>query len=337
MPRGRGCASPSWIRGIGIPRSKQDRLFKRFSQADSSVSREFGGSGLGLAICKRLVELMGGEIGVFSEEGRGSNFWFTVTLPRATMPGLAPATVRKDDRSRPTGHLLLVEDVEVNQVLARALLEAEGHRVDVVGSGEEALKRLRGGSRYDLVLMDVQMPGMGGIAATEAIRKMPCGARLPIVAMTVNVLTEQVRSFKEAGMDDHVAKPINRTDFKATLDRWLNVAGMASAASHPVIDEATFEVIVGLLGPANSLSILKKLAVELQARFVPAPVDAKGRERFLRDAHVVTSVAGMLGFHDLSGCCAKMLALQADDEAGFAALAAAVTAARRRRACASSQ
>ena len=314
--------------GIGIPRSKQDRLFKRFSQAESSVSREFGGSGLGLAICKRLVELMGGEIGVFSEEGRGSNFWFTMTLPRASMPTLAPATVGKADRNVPTRHLLLVEDVEVNQVLARALLEAEGHRVDVVDSGEEALKRLRGGSRYDLVLMDVQMPGMGGIAATKAIREIPSGARLPIIAMTANVLTEQVRSFKEAGMDDHVAKPIDRSDLRATLDRWLNVVAATSAASHPVIDEATFEVIVELLGSAKSLSILQKLAVELEMRFKPAPIDAKGRERFLRDAHVVISVAGMLGFSDLSGCCANLLALAADDEVGFAAAAAAVKTAK---------
>ena len=113
-------------------------------QADASVSREFGGSGLGLAICKRLVELMGGEIGVFSEEGRGSNFWFTPNLPQAKLPALEPTLRRTVDAAGPRGCLLLVEDVDVNQVLARALLEAEGHSVDVVGSGEEALARLRG-------------------------------------------------------------------------------------------------------------------------------------------------------------------------------------------------
>ena len=116
--------------GAGIDKSKQDRLFKRFSQADASVSRQFGGSGLGLAICKRLVELMGGEIGVFSEEGRGSCFWFTLSLPRAKVIFAAEAEQEAVVAKR--GRLLLVEDIEVNQLLARTILEADGHDVSVV-------------------------------------------------------------------------------------------------------------------------------------------------------------------------------------------------------------
>ncbi len=315
--------------GVGIPRSKQDRLFKRFSQADSSVSREFGGTGLGLAICKRLIELMDGEIGVFSEEGRGSNFWFTLTLPLATMPALVPAVAGTAEATGPTGRLLLVEDVDVNQVLARALLEAEGHRVDVVGSGEAALEKLRDGTRYDLVLMDVQMPGMGGIAATQAIRALPFGVTLPIVAMTANVLPDQIRGFKEAGMDDHIGKPINRQDLRAKLDRWLEARRDAPAMPDrmPVLDEATFETIAELLGPAKTLSTLQKLIVELETRFVP-PHGEEAHERFDRDAHVVTSVAGMLGFNDLSRCCAEILALQPGDVLGFAGAARAVVLAK---------
>ena len=315
--------------GVGIPRGKQDRLFRRFSQADASVSREFGGSGLGLAICKRLVELMGGEIGVFSEEGLGSSFWFTLTLPRAKLPELA-SVVALPGMAASMGRLLLVEDVDVNQVLARALLEAEGHRVDVVGSGEEALARLRSGARYDLVLMDVQMPGMGGVAATEAIRELPGGAVLPIIAMTAAVLPEQVRGFKEAGMDDHVGKPINRTELKATLARWLEPQEeiRASAEQAPVLDAQTFDTIAALLGPSKMHVTLQKLVVELEKRFVPASEGAEGRERFARDAHVVTSVAGMLGFGDLSRCCAGLLALEPDDAVGFAAAAEAVEAAK---------
>ena len=112
--------------GVGIEKSKHDRLFKRFSQADASVSREFGGSGLGLAICKRLVELMGGEIGVFSEKGRGSSFWFTLALPRAKVELATGPT--QEGTIAATGRLLLVEDIEVNQLLARTILEADGHR-----------------------------------------------------------------------------------------------------------------------------------------------------------------------------------------------------------------
>ena len=306
--------------GVGIPRSKQDRLFKRFSQADSSVSREFGGSGLGLAICKRLVELMKGEIGVFSEEGRGSNFWFALTLPRAMEPALAPTVPEAAEATGPFGHLLLVEDVDVNQVLARALLEAEGHRVDVVGSGEAALEKLRDGTRYDLVLMDVQMPGMGGIAATQAIRALPFGTALPIIAMTANVLPDQIRAFREAGMDDHVGKPINRHDLRTKLERWLEARRDAPALSDqkPLLDNTTFDTIAGLLGPAKTLSTLQKLVVELETRFVPS-LGQEAHERFGRDAHVVTSVAGMLGFNELSRCCAEILALRPGDDVGFAA------------------
>ena len=312
--------------GIGIPRSKQDRLFKRFSQADSSVSREFGGSGLGLAICKRLVELMGGEIGVFSEEGRGSNFWFALTLPHVAMSGLAPAIAGSTEAAGRTGHLLLVEDVDVNQVLARALLEAEGHSVDIVGSGKEALAILRGAPCYDLVLMDVQMPGMGGIAATKAIRALPDCARLPIIAMTANVLPEQIRGFREAGMDDHVGKPILRQDLRAKLARWLDAPAVPDRP--PVLDDATFDTIAALLGPAKTLSTLQKLVVELEARFVPAPQGDEGREQFARDAHVVTSIAGMLGFGELSRCCAYLLALPSDDAVGLDAASRAVVVAK---------
>ena len=314
--------------GIGIPKAKQDRLFRRFSQADASVSRRFGGSGLGLAICKRLVELMGGEIGVFSEEGRGSNFWFTLTLPRARVPVLAVSAA--DPTVGRGGYLLLVEDVDVNQVLARALLEADGFRVDVVESGEAALEALAGGAAsYDLVLMDVQMPGMGGVAATSAIRALPGCAKLPIVAMTANVLPEQVRSFKDAGMDDHIGKPIDRRELRAKLARWLEPRPDAPLLpmAPTVLDEVTFDTIADLLGPAKTLSTLQKLVVELETRFTPASRGAEGRERFKRDAHVVTSIAGMIGFADLSRRCSNLLALELGD-ADFDLAAEAIVASK---------
>ena len=202
--------------------------------------------------------------------------------------------------------------------------------MDVVGSGEEALERLNGGASYDVVLMDVQMPGMGGVAATEAIRALPGGASLPIVAMTANVLPEQVRGFKEAGMDDHVGKPIDRAELKATLARWLGTRrnGAVTSEPVPVLDDQTFGTIAELLGPATMLSTLQKLVVEMESRFGSPPEGVEGRERFARDAHVVTSVAGMLGFRNLSRCCADLLALEADDVCGFLASAHAVTSAK---------
>ena len=293
--------------GPGIDKSKHDRLFKRFSQADASVSREYGGSGLGLAICKRLVELMGGEIGVFSEQGRGSCFWFTMTLPRAKV--VIAADPAQEGAIAATGRLLLVEDIEVNQLLARTILEADGHEVDIASSGEEAIDAVQAKS-YDVVLMDVQMPGMGGVAATQMIRALPGKARLPIIAMTANVLAEQVREFREAGMDDHVGKPINRAELRATLARWLEGVAPwqgAEAEAAPTFDQATFDAIADLLGREKTADTLVKFIREVDKRLSVEALAAGQHEPFQRDAHVVTSIAGMLGFVDLAQTCAAIV------------------------------
>ena len=206
--------------GPGIPREKHDRLFQRFSQVDGSLRRDVGGTGLGLAISRQLIALMGGEIGVISEAGEGATFWFELALPRgavATRLAEAPPSARQRRGAR----LLLVEDVVLNQEVARAVLEVAGHGVDVVGDGQSAVAAVQR-TTYDLVLMDVQMPGMDGMSATRAIRALRHPSRrVPIVAMTANVLPEQVRQFLEAGMNDHVAKPFKRAELYTTIDRWL--------------------------------------------------------------------------------------------------------------------
>jgi signal transduction histidine kinase/CheY-like chemotaxis protein len=217
--------------GIGIPAAKQDRIFERFSQVDRSTSRRYGGSGLGLAICKQLVELMGGRIGVESEPGRGSTFWFSVTLPRAREAGassLSPSE-RPALRAGPK-RILLAEDVEINQEIARTILDNAGYEVDVVSNGAEAVAAVRNGA-YDLVLMDVQMPVMDGIAATRQIRALPRPAgAVPVIAITANVFAEQIASFKEAGMNDHVGKPFRHDELRAAVERCL--AGTDRPVSH---------------------------------------------------------------------------------------------------------
>lgn len=206
--------------GIGIPYEKQSRLFERFSQVDNSIQRDFGGTGLGLAISRRLVALMGGEIGVVSQAGQGSTFWFTAELPLAPVSERPIAAIVSAPASRP-GHLLLVEDMPINQEVACAVLRSAGHTVDVVANGEAAVQAVQTRA-YDLVLMDVQMPGMDGMTATRLIRALHGKvAAVPIVAMTANVLPEQVDGFLAAGMNDHVAKPFNRAQLFTTIDRWL--------------------------------------------------------------------------------------------------------------------
>ncbi|WP_428510141.1 ATP-binding protein [Roseateles sp.] len=212
--------------GIGIAAEAQARLFQDFEQADSSTTRRYGGTGLGLAICRRLAELMHGEVGVQSKPGEGSRFWFSLRLDKsqATLPTLAAAprgTAAREQLKQFSGtRILLAEDNPVNQEVAVALLGSAGLVVDVAGDGEEAL-RMAGAYDYALILMDVQMPLMDGLDATRAIRALPLGRNVPILAMTANAFAEERQRCLDAGMNDHVAKPVVAEQLFATLFSWL--------------------------------------------------------------------------------------------------------------------
>jgi CheY-like chemotaxis protein len=223
--------------GVGLAEHQIAHIFERFTQADVSVSRQYGGTGLGLAICKRIVELMGGQLGAESREGVGSTFWFEVELPRAEAPN-APdgaAIAAQADLDRPI-RLLLVEDVAVNRELVRTILASFDIEIDTAENGQEAIEAFRAGD-YDLVLMDVQMPVMDGLTATRRIRALPlpAAATTPIVAMTANVLPEQVARCLEAGMDGHLGKPINPAALLETIAHW---AAAGAAAQAPQADVA---------------------------------------------------------------------------------------------------
>lgn len=224
----------TWLRGevtdtgIGVAAAEQARLFTAFEQADGSMTRKYGGTGLGLAISKRLVEMMGGEIGVASRRGAGSTFWFTVRLARgaevgAAMPEVIAGTGTAEERLK-AGYagtrVLLAEDEPVNQEVARMLLEDAGLVVDLADDGARALE-LAQGTRYALILMDMQMPRLNGIEATQAIRALPGHAATPILAMTANAFNEDRQACLAAGMNDHLAKPVDRDHLYETLLRWL--------------------------------------------------------------------------------------------------------------------
>ena len=306
--------------GIGIDPSRRDRLFKRFSQVDGSISRRFGGTGLGLAICRHLLSLMGGAIGVESAEGVGSTFWFTLTLPPGEAPGIqAPAqALPAAETAGRAGRLLLVEDVPLNQELACAVLEAQGYAVDVVDDGAAAIAAveaaLKGGRGYDVVLMDVQMPVMDGLTATRRIRALgPPACDVPIVAMTANVLPQQIAALRAAGMDDHVGKPFRRADLYATIARWTGpqrarrvpapVAPPASETQNTVLDAAVYAALKEGFGPARVATLLDLMGSELRDRFRTAETD---RVQAGQDAHALISAAGMLGFTRLSGLCREI-------------------------------
>ena len=212
--------------GIGIAAEDQKRLFTAFEQADGSMTRKYGGTGLGLSISKRLAHMMGGEVGVDSLRGSGSTFWFTVRLGKAT-DAVSPApTVALDSAEArlksqfPGARILLAEDEPINQEVSRGLLEDIGLSVDLAEDGVQAVDMARQ-NRYDLILMDMQMPHLNGVDATRSIRTLPGYAETPILAMTANAFDEDRQVCIEAGMNDHIGKPVDTDKLFETLLKWL--------------------------------------------------------------------------------------------------------------------
>jgi PAS domain S-box-containing protein len=217
--------------GVGIPPDRLDRLFQRFSQADGSINRQFGGTGLGLAICKSLSELMGGSVGVASAPGEGSTFWFTAAAPVVEAAALAPHAVDAPTYAGAAATVLVVDDNPVNREVVKALLEGLGLTLVEAAGGAEAVERAMA-SPFDLILMDLQMPGMDGLAATRAIRQGAGPNRgTPIVALSANVLSHHLDACREAGMNDHIGKPINAADLLAKVALWTAPPSPEEAAA----------------------------------------------------------------------------------------------------------
>jgi two-component system sensor histidine kinase/response regulator len=210
--------------GIGLTQEQIGKLFQSFQQADMSTSRKYGGTGLGLAISKKLAELMGGAVGVESEYGKGSTFWFTARL------GKGVARAKNVDQQAETAivnlaaikgsSILLVEDNEFNQQIASELLTDAGFKVDVAENGQKSIEMLDKRA-YDIVLMDMQMPVMDGVTATREIRRDERFKDLPILAMTANVMDTDIEKCRAAGMWDHIGKPIDPDELFGKLVKWM--------------------------------------------------------------------------------------------------------------------
>ena len=306
--------------GPGMSGETMARLFTPFTQADASVARDYGGTGLGLSISRHLAHAMGGDISVASVEGEGATF--TLVLPLAAVDGGMGAAATGSVAPASGAHILLAEDVPMNQELATAMLTSMGHEVTVVNDGIAAVSAVRG-TRFDLVLMDIQMPHMDGLSAARAIRAMgpDCGS-VPIVALTANGLPEQIIGYRKAGMDGHVAKPIHRPALEAALAKHLGTrsAGVGQQADVPrqtggaaPFDATTFDKVRDLLGEERVAAHLKGLADALDA-LGDVVAEARGPA-----AHKLASQAATLGLARVAEA-ARLLETAPGSEEAFAEL-----------------
>lgn len=298
--------------GMGVPLEAQPALFEKFTQASSSTARQFGGTGLGLAISRQLVDLMGGAIGLESEPGKGSTFWFEVRLEERPSAGSDEWSGRSerramsddpDYRGRPL-RVLLAEDNTVNQQLAVALLEKRGHRVDVAGNGYEAVELVRR-LPYDAVLMDIRMPELDGVEATQRIRKLPGAAgRVPIIAMTANAMAGDRERYLASGMDDYVSKPVDGRTLVAAVERWStggeNPAPAKVGVSNPgdeILDLDRLAELEAALDASTVQEIVERQLDDARERLERLRVASESGdiETVQREAHDLKSTLGVFG------------------------------------------
>lgn len=281
--------------GPGIAPDRLDRVFDSFSQADASISRTYGGSGLGLSISRSLARIMGGDISIRSRLGKGTRVVLELPAERAGPEHReAPATpARRNTGLR--GRIMVIDDVDTNRELVEIGLGQAGHDVTGLASGEEALAILRDDPSWDLVLMDVHMPGMDGLATTQALRALPGpAATVPVVGLSANVLPAQIAACLEAGMDDHLGKPVDLTTLIELVD---GLCGTAGDSSPPAVNPAEDPVYEGLR--ARYLDHLADVRPAILAALGDLD-DPEHRARLSTLAHKLAGAAGSLGFSALS-------------------------------------
>ncbi|ADH84807.1 ATP-binding protein [Desulfurivibrio alkaliphilus] len=294
--------------GIGIPPDKQEMVFEDFAQVDSSTSRRYGGTGLGLAISRKLVQMMGGTIRLASREGEGSRFTVEIPLPwRGAILGASGKTSQEGalpaaglpTAGAATRRLLLAEDAPENRLLFKAYLKGTPYLLDLAVNGEEAVVKFKQG-HYDLVLLDIQMPGMDGYAAARAMRAWEAEQgreAIPIVALTAHAFRDDIRKSREAGCDGHMVKPIKMDDFLRTIRTYIGAAETATGDQPEIgqLDDLLADLVPGYLARVrNDLTQMRKA------------LSRRDYSKVCHLAHTIKGTGGGYGFNRLSELGAAM-------------------------------
>ena len=318
--------------GIGIDAAQLSRLFHPFEQADGSTARRFGGTGLGLAISRSLVEMLDGEIGVRSQPGQGSLFWFTAKLGKAR----AQPVITETAEAGPSRQLLilLAEDNPINQMIVCMGLRRQGHLVDVVSDGAQAVSAATA-RHYDVILMDMQMPEMDGVAATRLIRGLTSPtATTPIVALTADAVSEHRADYLAAGLDGFLAKPIDWAELRHVLaavtaradGRGVPPAPPSAApegpnwrtanGTLPLLDAITLETLSTNLPPEAFAGIFAGLpdAIGTELGTIQAAAEAADATSLDRAAHALKGMVGNVGAARLADACARLQRSKDHDE-----------------------
>ncbi|MEM5516309.1 PAS domain S-box protein [Henriciella sp. AS95] len=297
--------------GIGVSAENIRHVFEGFRQADATVSRKFGGTGLGLSISRSLAELMGGDLSMESEEGKGTRVTFTLPLKRAkTSELIAPAQPIATER-RDTATIIVIDDVEANLSLIELGLKHTGYHLVTFESARKGVDFIRNEEHVDLVLMDIQMPGMDGVTATRAIRALPePNCNVPIIALTANALREQIAEYKAAGMDDHFAKPIDLDRLEAVVDRHLGAARRGAVSE---ADGSEDDAMAALR--SEYAQYLNSLGEEF-SKILASSNQSDMASQVAKLAHAIAGTAGTFGFDDVSKAAFDLenLALAAADK-----------------------
>ncbi|TXI69563.1 MAG: PAS domain S-box protein [Cyclobacteriaceae bacterium] len=281
--------------GIGIPEDKLNSIFESFTQASSDTTRKYGGTGLGLAITKNLVELMGGKVQVKSKVGEGSTFWFEVAMSEAFTEAPTPATTIAS--SKQSLRILVVDDNPVNQEVASGFLKRWGHLVTLADDGVVAVEKVKT-KKFDLILMDLQMPGMDGYQAATTIRQMPAAyfKSIPIIALTASSSTEVQKRVNDCGMNGFLSKPFKPDDFRSTVEQYKKLENQPESRHLKSIDQYT----EGNLDLKKQLIVLfKGNLLEVKEKFFEA-LGSNTPDLFLSSLHKANTTIKMIDSADLT-------------------------------------